>query len=98
MQITVGSVDVSNLNPSIFEVTLVPNPASDYLRIDFSSMLTESINLDVISIDGRVVKTIIIPEASLSYELDCTDLSEAVYFIRLKSDNYILSKKLQIIK
>jgi PKD repeat protein len=98
MQITVGAVDVSNLNPSIFEVNLLPNPASDYLRIDFSSYLTESVNLEIISMDGRIIKSVLIPESTLNYELDCSDLSEAVYFVRLKSDNYILSKKLHIVK
>ena len=96
LQITVGSVDVANTQDIGFEVNLSPNPAKDLLRLDFSSVPTTSIDLEIMSIDGRIVYSTIIEAMTQQYEINCSKLSAAMYYVRLKSGDKTISKKLII--
>ena len=96
MQITVGSVDVANVQPIGFDVNLSPNPARDLFTIDFSNPLTNTVDLEIMSIDGRVVYSAQVEAATQRFEVNCSKLSAAIYFVRFKSGARTLSKKLVI--
>lgn len=94
--ISVGSVDLSVLGNDIFSVELIPNPATDLVRIDFKEVLKEEVNLQLISLDGRLLQEYTVSSASKYFDLNCTKLLASVYFVRLKSGDYTVSKKLVI--
>jgi hypothetical protein len=96
MQITVGSVDVANMQPIGFEVNLSPNPARDLITIDFNNPLTNTVDLEILSIDGRVVYSAQVEAAKERLEVNCSKLSAAMYFVRFKSGPYTVSRKLII--
>jgi PKD repeat protein len=96
MQITVGSVDVANMQPIGFEVNLSPNPARDLFTIDFNNPLRSAVDMEIVSIDGRVVYSAQVEAATQRFEVNCSKLSAAMYFVRFKSGAITLSKKLVI--
>ncbi|MEP4667539.1 MAG: T9SS type A sorting domain-containing protein [Cyclobacteriaceae bacterium] len=81
-QIVLGINDQS----SIGDLFIFPNPVSAELNIDFYEAIEFVTIVDVM---GRSVKTIYSPENSL----DVSDLTKGIYFLQVKTDQGIISKK-----
>ncbi|MBK7130781.1 MAG: T9SS type A sorting domain-containing protein [Crocinitomicaceae bacterium] len=65
-------------------ILIYPNPVSDVLRVEVPENL---INLEVISIDGRVLSVPLLNEAAGIYELDISTLSVGTYILKLTDEN-----------
>lgn len=82
------------------KVSLYPNPTSNILNVDIT-MLTESmVNIQMVDLTGKVVKEIsnsVLPLGSSSMQLETSDLSNGIYFLRVnsggKSSQYKISIK-----
>ena len=84
----VESLSISDPEPQI--VSLYPNPTREKVRL-IAKQPMESI--DVLDINGRMLKTFDSIE-SLSFDIDCSYLSQGIYVLMIKTGNRSVSKKL----
>lgn len=78
-----------------------PNPVSDLLRIELSLTKPETVNVEVIDLLGKVVKTEQFNEASSGktlMNLNVSDLSAGIYTVRVNSDSSQSLRKFTVAK
>ena len=78
-------------------VQITPNPVRDdeaVVSVRIASGATASIEL--IDVDGRVVRRHPVAVGSTSVRLDLADISSGIYFVRLRSDNDVVSRPMII--
>ena len=80
------------------QLSMYPNPASTELTINIDLEYSSTTNLKIIDLTGKTVKDF---SRDLSHEngmykaqLDISDLKAGIYFVRVKQQNKVLSKKL----
>lgn len=80
------------------QLSMYPNPASTELTIKIDLKYSSSTNLKIIDLTGKTVKdfTDVLSHESGMYKahLDISDLKAGIYFVRVKQQNEVLSKKL----
>ncbi|MFN3195516.1 MAG: T9SS type A sorting domain-containing protein [Chlorobiota bacterium] len=89
-QVRVETNDVFTFN------SITPNPANTSTRLDFVNTNNETLNLEVVDMNGRVVRSLKTNDAS--YELNVSDLSSGIYTIVVRSGNTIQTKQLNVAK
>ncbi len=70
-------------------VSLYPNPASNYINIDINQELNESVYFDLFDKCGRMIKQTGVIRSS--FRISLVDISNGVYFYRLRSRAEVLS-------
>jgi len=76
-----------------------PNPANDFTIIDITLPQSQSINLSIYNIQGKVIKTIhggSLNKGAHQFILNTNELESGIYFYRLQSDNQTLTKRMII--
>jgi len=69
------------------EMILSPNPTNKKLTVELSKIpITNSIQISIIDLHGRVIKTISKPSQS-SYNLSVEELSSGIYLLQIKNDS-----------
>ncbi len=93
------AVFVSNGNESMVEV--YPNPIVDEATIRFSLQSPSSVIMDVLDIEGRIVKSGLVNEkfdmGIYHVNLDLNSLKPATYHLRVKSDSETIFKKIIVV-
>jgi hypothetical protein len=90
-------------NPGIFEKTIgnleiYPVPANDILNIGFNLWQRESVQIDIISVEGKNVYS----ENTCNFtgrffkNIDVSILSQGIYFIKISTDTAISVSKIII--
>lgn len=77
----------------IAEFSIFPNPAKENIRILIPN-LKNTLDLSIINITGKVVKTSKITEKSM--QINVLDLPQGVYILKIYDNQMIISKKLII--
>lgn len=75
------SDDITAINDKFQMLSIYPNPAKNYLKIDFD--LSSILNVDIFNIDSKLVKT----GELVSGILDISNLTHGVYFVRIVTNN-----------
>jgi hypothetical protein len=76
-----------------------PNPAEDYFSIDLSLANGKAVDISVISLLGKVIKTERIQTPSVLHRFELGDLESGQYFIRVQPQGKrMVMKKLMIMK
>ena len=103
---TTGINDNDN-SPKIFYLYQnYPNPFNPLTKIKFTipsvgTSLMKFVQLKIYDVLGKEVKTLVNEEKRpgiYEVEFDAGDLTNGVYFYQLKTDNYVSTKKMLIIK
>ena len=79
-----------------FEMKLYPNPTKDKMRIEFSLRIREKQAIHLYGINGQLIKTLsnkIADSGLYYYDIDTSDLSPAVYFININTEDFSHSKR-----
>jgi hypothetical protein len=79
-------------------LTVYPNPADDYLTIDFGDEVKGSVKLDIMDISGRQVYSaqLEIQDNSLMIRLPQNTSLSGLHFINVTTDNGVYSSKFMI--
>lgn len=89
-----GSGPMSVDKNELTGVSLYPNPAENFVNIQFEEM-TENLNLSVFDMNGRMVlKESPSDSSSQSFQLDISRLNKGVYFVKLESNGKKTTQKL----
>ena len=70
------------------EIQVYPNPATDFIMIDFPD--SELKHIKVLNIKGQLIKT---TQAHQSLRLNVQDLKVGMYFISIQTDEYVVTKR-----
>ena len=80
----------------IKDLTLYPNPAKDYINIDFPDLLEKDYNWKLISIGGITVKEDVIHAGEQSLKINNYDLPSGVYVFMVYNGNVYTQRKVII--
>ncbi len=81
-----------------FEFTIKPNPASDFINVQLVSNERSDYRIELIGMDGRVVRTFS-EELNLLNEnlrLNLTSISSGIYFLKINNVKQVTTQKLMI--
>lgn len=83
-----------NSIPVISELAFVafPNPTNGFLNVEIDNAEEEMV-LDIISYDGKIVKTMNIDNQNL-VNMDLNDLANGIYIVRISSANQVVMKRI----
>lgn len=85
------SNSVSENTGIAIEFTMFPNPTSDFVSLDFGNSSLNIISFDIINSIGQYVKRS--SKFNSKTQIDVSDLSKGVYFIKVYSDKIVLTRK-----
>lgn len=63
-----------------------PNPTSDILYISFDQPLEEKINIDLVRLDGQIIRHQKLSTGEAQCAIDCHHLSMGIYFLKVQRD------------
>lgn len=96
INLTVQSfASVDELNND-FQVSIMPNPASEETTLQFAKALTEETTLTLVSLDGKVLLSEVLEKGSISKTIDVSALKSAVYLVHLSSTGSNTVKKIVV--
>jgi hypothetical protein len=87
-QVRVETNDVFTFN------SISPNPASTSTKLDFVNTNNETLSLEVVDMNGRVVQSVKV--SGNTHSLNVSDLSSGSYTIVVRSGNTIQTKQLNV--
>jgi hypothetical protein len=94
---------VINYTPSLNEIENVsnnaffnihPNPASDFLNIQFDNSVDELKLIEISNTNGQKIENILTSDSNVN--LNISTLPKGIYFVNIKSENNIVTKKVLI--
>ncbi len=83
--------DVENIDHTIINLNLFPNPAQDYISLDFNwDRKSETIDLTVLSLNGKVVaeKELTIHTGKNQAKIDLQHLAQGNYFVQVNGEDW----------
>lgn len=74
-------------------VTIYPNPCSDFVQVDFEENYEDNINLQLFDITGKLIS-----EQSDSFQkkitVDTSNISSGIYLLKIQINNRTITKKI----
>ena len=77
---------------------IYPNPSSDIVNISLGEMFVNDIEVRVYDLMGREIITELINDGSNNYSLDFSQSTTGIYFVKIRVNSAITTKKVSIIK
>jgi hypothetical protein len=93
----VGIRDLTKANNELI-LAVYPNPATNYITIQFAKELESLVIINVIDITGKIVLSITENSNLSAINLITEELVNGIYFIQLKTDKYTSTQKFIINK
>ena len=95
---TPGSTTLPEYELDKMGISIFPNPSSDLIAIQVGQLVKNDLNLELIDMSGRIVKTSKINTGSTIAFFDIQTLYEGVYFITLSNSNEKIIKQVMIMR
>lgn len=86
------NVDVIESKTNNYNISLYPNPTQDILNLEFESSTTSNLKVEIISIDGKKVKSTRLSNFE-SKQINISNLSQGVYITNFYSGNVLIASK-----
>jgi hypothetical protein len=94
-EITIGLPQQFFLSPNY------PNPFNPQTKIDFEIPFGGNVRLNIFDMNGKEVMTLLDESREPGYYsvvLDAASLSSGIYFCRMQSGNFVMTRKMMLIK
>ncbi|MBI5403217.1 MAG: T9SS type A sorting domain-containing protein [Ignavibacteriae bacterium] len=99
---TVGISQISSNVPGEYRLDQnYPNPFNPSTKINFAITKPGFVSLRVYDITGKEIINLVnekLQTGTYSYDFNATNLSSGIYFYTLKSDNFVSTKKMVLVK
>jgi Secretion system C-terminal sorting domain len=92
--VTTSIVGVNEVNLDK-KVKIFPTPASTKLNVEFGTVLNNA-SFSLINVIGKEVFTANMQQPSDSYTLNVSNINEGIYFLKVKSDDQSLTRRIVI--
>ncbi len=79
-------IDLPDMGTITADIVVYPNPATDYLYIQFNENLIGNHILEVFNLSGNMILTDILREGDSNYEFDISTLPRGLYLFRIKNN------------
>jgi hypothetical protein len=89
-----GNTGINDLTGANANISVFPNPTSDVLNIQFSGLQSSACTVQLINIQGAVVRTA--NNNSSVVKMNIADLAKGVYVVKASSDQGIITKRVII--
>jgi hypothetical protein len=86
-------VGLEELNLDKLTFNLYPNPAKDKINISTINTIEEEVEIQVVDITGKILKTETLNKGSQFISIRLDDLSSGIYLLQLKSKNGLTQKR-----
>jgi PKD repeat protein len=93
--VSVGAIGVEEHDMGIL---MYPNPSSDHFMIQFESKLEDEATLYLYAMDGRLLRTVLIPRGKDEWRVDSRFLSNGWYHLWIDAGKWQFRNKLMILK
>jgi hypothetical protein len=80
---------------SVNAITFSPNPASDYVSIDFG-LSVGNYDISIMDLTGKVLKSEKI-RAAADVKLNISELNVGMYLVRIQKGKYVKTSKLSVL-
>lgn len=93
--------EINNTGEHDFKFELIPNPASDFTRLNYCIAKKGIVNINIYDLTGKIVKTVsnsYQQAGNYTLELDLQDLETGVYLCRFSNGEKLIVKKLIVSK
>ncbi|MEQ8908053.1 MAG: Omp28-related outer membrane protein [Vicingaceae bacterium] len=93
--------NTSELKKDVESLTIYPNPTADVSTLKFDLSSAKNVNLEVRDITGKLLQTEnfgTMVKGRQSIQLDLANLAEGFYFVNLRLDNEVITKKISVVK
>jgi hypothetical protein len=83
---------------SITNLMLYPNPASENVTIEFNSLMSSTVKMELVDITGKTIKIVNVSAISgdYKYTMNTVDIAKGIYFLKISFDKSIGIKKLVV--
>ncbi len=89
----ITEAEFKNMNISIF-----PNPSSDLVAIQISGLVTEDIELELLDITGKIIKSTTLRAGSTMAYFDVQTVYSGTYLIKFSNERFSQARKVLITK
>ncbi|MGB0979647.1 MAG: T9SS type A sorting domain-containing protein, partial [Croceimicrobium sp.] len=81
---------------AISNIKAYPQPVEDVLTIELSGVRGDEVKLEVLSLGGKLIKSLVAKNSNNTYNLDMSDLLAGFYLVRVSGNDY--SEVLKVLK
>jgi PKD repeat protein len=89
-------VSSTSIDDQVSKFEVYPNPNNGVFNISFESPLKQNVTIEVFNMLGNVIYTKTLSNNIGSFNVELSDISSGVYFIKLDSNEKIFYKKISI--
>ena len=86
---------LQELNPNTRHLNIWPNPATEHIAIQMDDQKEINGEVTILNLLGQPIKNINVSNASI-ISLNVKDVPRGIYFVRIKTQNFILSRRVCI--
>ncbi len=76
------------------KVNAYPNPTTDFVKFNFDQLNASTAKLEIMSIDGRIIKTI--DDIKSNQSVDINELNSGIYMFKLYTTEGVIVKKILV--
>lgn len=89
---------VSNVSSNISEITVFPNPASNFVKVTATLLTPSKVNVTILNVLGQVVAQMQYPSGNTQFVESITlpNLSNGVYSLNFSTDNCTVTKQFTV--
>lgn len=77
---------------------IYPNPAKDFVILDFNKFRGELIQINILNVQGQNILTLNTNNQSKTFNIPLSNFSNGIYFLQLLTESGILTKKIIVSK
>lgn len=78
----------------VTNLSVYPNPANQNLNLSFSLVKSETIEISIVSVEGRVIEVLQLTNAKdVNTSFNTSNFNNGVYILKIKSDNALSTQK-----
>ena len=96
-----GTTGISDIPNKLFAIAIYPNPAKDYLQVNFEVKTASNVIIDVIDLAGKQITILMnsrLNNGVFNKQFDINSLSEGNYLVRINADGASQTHKITIQK